>query len=219
MRQPIGAIRRLRDLQFRAAVSSGFQFCDGNAVAPVVALFAQNTETIENAIAPHRTPAKKPRPHRRTVTAVAGEQFVTAFAAQYDLHVAPCRFRQHVGWNDGVIGGGIVHCRDNGRQFSPEIGCRHLNLDMLGAALRPPEPARVPLAFSLVSGSTSDAVVPARTQVAAASTESQSAPVIFETERELVVIAASLDKIFVRQARIDSFADLSVLCSKEDSDA
>jgi uncharacterized phage protein gp47/JayE len=82
-------------------------------------------------------------------------------------------------------------------------------LDMLGAALQPPQPARVPLAFSLAVGSTADAVVPARTQVAGAPAEGETAPVVFETERELVVVAATLDKIFVRDPRSDSFKDFS----------
>ena len=41
-------------------------------------------------------------------------------------------------------------------------------LDMLGTSPLPPEPARVPLTFTSVAGSTTDAVVPAGTQVAAA---------------------------------------------------
>jgi hypothetical protein len=76
-------------------------------------------------------------------------------------------------------------------------------LDMLGASLQPPQPARVPLAFALASGSTADAVVPAGTQAAAPPAEGEIAPVIFETERELVVVAATLDKIFVREVVFD----------------
>ena len=82
-------------------------------------------------------------------------------------------------------------------------------LDLLGIALLPPQPARVPLTFSPAAGSAADGVVPAATQVAAPPAEGDTAPLIFETERELVVIAAVLDKIFVRDPGSDNFADLS----------
>ena len=40
-------------------------------------------------------------------------------------------------------------------------------LDMIGTSPLAPEPARVPLTFTVVAGSTTDGVVPAGTQVAA----------------------------------------------------
>ena len=40
-------------------------------------------------------------------------------------------------------------------------------LDLLGASLAPPQPARVPVTFSLAAGAASDSAVPAGTQVAA----------------------------------------------------
>jgi Baseplate J-like protein len=82
-------------------------------------------------------------------------------------------------------------------------------LDLLGTSLLPPQPARVPLTFSLAAGSAADGVVPAATQVAAPPAEGDTAPLIFETERELVVIAAALDKVFARDPGTDHFADLS----------
>ena len=82
-------------------------------------------------------------------------------------------------------------------------------LDMLGESLLPPQPARVPLTFSLAAGSAADGVVPAATQVGAPPAEGDPAPVIFETERELTVVAATLDKIFVREPGADKFSDLS----------
>jgi Baseplate J-like protein len=82
-------------------------------------------------------------------------------------------------------------------------------LDMLGEALLPPQPARVPLTFSLAAGSAADGVVPAATQVAAPPAADDPAPVIFETERELTVVAATLDKIFSGDPGVDSFTDLS----------
>lgn len=72
-------------------------------------------------------------------------------------------------------------------------------LDLIGASLLPPQPARVPLTFSLADGSTVDGLVPARTQVATVNNESETAPVVFETDAELVVTAAQLDSLFVRR--------------------
>lgn len=84
-------------------------------------------------------------------------------------------------------------------------------LDLLGASRLPPQPARVPLTFSLAAGSAVDAVVPAGTQVAAPPAEGQSEPVIFETERELVVTAAQLESIFVRDPEQDTWSNRTSL--------
>lgn len=88
-------------------------------------------------------------------------------------------------------------------------------LDLLGAAPLPPQPARVPLTFSLAAGSTVDAIVPAGTQVAAPPPLGEEDPVIFETERELVVTAVELAHIFVRDPQTDLFADLSQLTRQD----
>jgi hypothetical protein len=82
-------------------------------------------------------------------------------------------------------------------------------LDLLGASRLPPQPARVPLTFSLAAGSAVDAVVPAGTQVAAPPAEGQKEPVIFETERELLVTAAELVSIFTRDPQQDRYGDKS----------
>ncbi|NEQ11309.1 MAG: hypothetical protein F6K37_37080, partial [Moorea sp. SIO4E2] len=82
-------------------------------------------------------------------------------------------------------------------------------LDLLGASRLPPQPARVPLTFSLAGGTTVDAVVPKGTQVAAPPAEREQDPVIFETERELVVTAAKLESIFVRDPQQDLYSDRS----------
>jgi hypothetical protein len=84
-------------------------------------------------------------------------------------------------------------------------------LDMVGASLLPPQPARVPLTFSLVNGSIVSGLVPAGTQVAAVQAEGETAPVIFETESELVVTAAQLIALFVRQPEQRKYADYSFL--------
>ncbi|NET24637.1 putative baseplate assembly protein [Okeania sp. SIO1I7] len=80
-------------------------------------------------------------------------------------------------------------------------------LDLLGASRLPPQPARVPLTFLLAAGTTVDAVVPKRTQVAAPPGEGEKDPVIFETERELVVSAAKLESIFVRDPQQDLYSE------------
>ncbi|NEO15015.1 MULTISPECIES: putative baseplate assembly protein [unclassified Moorena] len=82
-------------------------------------------------------------------------------------------------------------------------------LDLLGASRLPPQPARVPLTFSLAAGTIVDAVVPKGTQVAAPPAEGEQDPVIFETERELVVTAAKLDSVFVRDPEQDLYSNHS----------
>lgn len=84
-------------------------------------------------------------------------------------------------------------------------------LDLLGTAPLPPEPARVPLTFTVSAGSATDAVVPAGTQVAAAALEGETAPVTFETERELTAIAANLQTLIAVDADRDLIGDRSGL--------
>ena len=84
-------------------------------------------------------------------------------------------------------------------------------LDLLGTAPLPPEPARVPLTFAVAAGSTTDAVVPAGTRVAAAPAEGEVAPVVFETERELTAVAASLRALIAVDAERDLIGDHSAL--------
>src|SRR5262245_35292292 len=92
-------------------------------------------------------------------------------------------------------------------------------LDLLGAALLSPQPARVPLTFSLAAGSTVDAVVPAGTQAAAPPAEGEKDPVIFETERELTVTAAQLTALFVRDPEQDTYADDSEIIASSSASA
>ena len=80
-------------------------------------------------------------------------------------------------------------------------------LDLLGASRLPPQAARTPLTFSLAAGSTVDVVVPVGTQVAAPPAEGEKDPVIFETEAELVVTAAQLTSVFVREPQQDTWSD------------
>ncbi len=69
-------------------------------------------------------------------------------------------------------------------------------LDLLGASPRPPQPARVPLTFSLAAGSAVPGVVLAGTQVGAAPAPGDDGPVVFETERELIVLPATLTALY-----------------------
>ncbi len=76
-------------------------------------------------------------------------------------------------------------------------------LNLLGIELRPPQPARVPLTFSIASGRAEDAFVPAGTRVAAAT---PGEPVVFETERDLVVTHTELIAAFTRDPSHDLYA-------------
>ena len=82
-------------------------------------------------------------------------------------------------------------------------------LDLLGAARQPPQPARVPLSFSLSAGSAVDAQVPQGTQVAAPPGPGEKDPVVFETERPLVVTAAQLSSLLTLDPKQDSYGDWS----------
>jgi hypothetical protein len=84
-------------------------------------------------------------------------------------------------------------------------------LNLLGAAQLPPQPARVPLTFSLAAGSSTESVILARTQVAAPPGGGESAPVIFETERELVVMPARLASAIVVDPSRDRVGDYSAI--------
>ncbi len=81
-------------------------------------------------------------------------------------------------------------------------------LDLLGVSQLPMQAARVPLTFSMAPGSAVCARVPAGTQVAAPPREGEQKPVIFETERELVVTPAKLDSLLMQFAARDQYKDL-----------
>ena len=80
-------------------------------------------------------------------------------------------------------------------------------LDLAGLDLLPPQTARVPLTFQLAAGSTVDALVPARTPVAAIPVEGEAAPVVFETERQLVVTRSQLVAVRSREPGRDRHGD------------
>jgi hypothetical protein len=67
------------------------------------------------------------------------------------------------------------------------------------------QPARVPLTFHLAQGSTSEAIVPAHTQISAPPGQDNAEEVVFETDQELVVTTVRLESIYVRQPDKDLF--------------
>lgn len=82
-------------------------------------------------------------------------------------------------------------------------------LDMLGANLLPAQAARAPLTFHLAVQHTGHVVVPAGTQVAATLEKGETQPVVFETEREMVVTSARLVATGVKEGPADKYDDYS----------
>ncbi len=82
-------------------------------------------------------------------------------------------------------------------------------LDMIGTRILPPQPARVPLTFTLATGSNNDALVPARTQVIATPIMGDPGPVLFETETDLVVTRTRLVALLTREPARDRYTDYS----------
>lgn len=82
-------------------------------------------------------------------------------------------------------------------------------LNMLGVQLAPPQPARVPLSFTLAEGATRTAEVPPGAQVAAPPAEGEREAVLFETEEQLVLTPTRLVTVCVRESAADSFGDYS----------
>jgi hypothetical protein len=82
-------------------------------------------------------------------------------------------------------------------------------LNLLGAALRPPQPARVPVTFLLAQGSLIDTLVPGGTQVAAPPGAGETDPVVYETEHEMIATSAQLMRVLVRDPDEDTYAEYS----------
>lgn len=80
-------------------------------------------------------------------------------------------------------------------------------LDLLGASLMPPKSARAPLTFLLAEAASGGAIVRAGTQVAAIAMKGEKEPVVFETERELVVTSSRLIAAFTRDPGNDRYAN------------
>jgi hypothetical protein len=82
-------------------------------------------------------------------------------------------------------------------------------LDLIGVRALPPQPARVPLTFSLAAGATVDAPVPAGTRVAATPAGGESDPPVFVTTSEIFLTGAALVAAFLRDPLRDAWSDLS----------
>jgi hypothetical protein len=82
-------------------------------------------------------------------------------------------------------------------------------LQLLGVSNLPRQAARVPLTFYLAAGNTGYAVVRERTQVAAQPLKGEKDPVVFETDREFVVVSTRLTSLLVKDGERDLYADLS----------
>jgi hypothetical protein len=76
-------------------------------------------------------------------------------------------------------------------------------LEMIGVTLLPPVEARAPVQFFLAAGATADALVRRETPLATAGTP----PVTFETERDLWVTRARLQRAITYDPRRDRFTD------------
>src|SRR5882724_2233589 len=84
-------------------------------------------------------------------------------------------------------------------------------LDLIGTRLAPPQPARVPITFELVAGSAVDTLVPAGSQVVATPLPGEKDPVLFETERDLVVTRSQLAAVFTREPGRDLYEDVTAV--------
>jgi hypothetical protein len=80
-------------------------------------------------------------------------------------------------------------------------------LELVGVALKPPQPARVPLTFHLAAGSTGVVRVPAGTEAAAVAAEGEADPPVFETERELLATSTALVETWTREPARDRYAE------------
>ncbi|MEA2690832.1 MAG: hypothetical protein QOJ16_219, partial [Acidobacteriota bacterium] len=92
-------------------------------------------------------------------------------------------------------------------------------LDLIGTRPEPPRAARVPITFELATGSPGDALVPAGTQVVATPLAGEKDPVLFETERDLVVTRSELAAVFTREPGRDRFTDATAIATGEVDDA
>ncbi|MBI1277553.1 MAG: putative baseplate assembly protein [Anaerolineaceae bacterium] len=90
-------------------------------------------------------------------------------------------------------------------------------LDLIGAQLAPPQPARVPLTFQKSPGN-SIARVLAGTQVAAPPDEVFTTESIYETDADLTVTGLQLIAAFARQPVTDTYADYSNVAGGQQPD-
>lgn len=96
-------------------------------------------------------------------------------------------------------------------------------LEMIGASILPPQPAKAPLTFSLSNGTKENVLIPASTRASAQGPDGK--PIYFETDSDLIATPAKLtsvysviknsDKIFRHDISIDG-VNPSVLFAGED---
>jgi hypothetical protein len=84
-------------------------------------------------------------------------------------------------------------------------------LDLLGTSPLPLRAARAPLTFYLANDQVGYAVVRQGVLVAAEMMKGEQDPVLFETERELVVTSTRLNALLVKEGENDRYANLSHL--------
>lgn len=82
-------------------------------------------------------------------------------------------------------------------------------LDLVGVRQTPPRAARAPLSFTLARGTPNDAFVAAGSMAAAPPGAGKTDPVVFETERDLLVTRAQLQAAVVLDPARDRLADLA----------
>lgn len=87
-------------------------------------------------------------------------------------------------------------------------------LDLLGVSPLPLQAARAPITFYLPPGNSGHAVVPAGTQVAAPPPKGEQKPIIFETEKELVVVSAKLYSLILKDGGHDRCTDFSAILTQ-----
>jgi len=84
-------------------------------------------------------------------------------------------------------------------------------LDLVGIAPLPLEAACAPVTFFLAPGTPTHATVPAGTRVAAPPAKGAQEPVVFETERELVVVPVKLESLVLKEGAKDQLVDFNGL--------
>ncbi|HUA45470.1 MAG TPA: putative baseplate assembly protein [Solirubrobacteraceae bacterium] len=89
-------------------------------------------------------------------------------------------------------------------------------LNLVGISQSPPLAARVPLTFTLAPGSPTDALVGAGSVAAAPTAPGSANPVLFETERDLLVTRAQLTEVIAVEPGRDRLADLGTALTGQD---
>jgi hypothetical protein len=82
-------------------------------------------------------------------------------------------------------------------------------VNLLGLSPHPPQPAHVPLTFSVTPKCLEVVRIPKATQVAGPPAKEQGQPVVFETEEDLYVSPLTLAAIMIRDPQRDRYGDLS----------